>query len=44
MTVLRFWHKAGLQPPRVRGYLASPDPQFEAQAKDGSEQEFVETQ
>jgi transposase len=34
MTVMRVWHKAGLQPHRVRGYMASPDPQFEAKAKD----------
>src|SRR6267378_154844 len=34
MTVMRLWHKAGLQPHRVRGYMASPDPQFEAKAKD----------
>ncbi len=34
MTVMRIWHKAGLQPHRVRGYLASPDPDFEAKAKD----------
>jgi len=30
MTVMRVWHKAGLQPHRLRGYMASPDPQFEA--------------
>lgn len=34
MTVLRVWHKVGLQPHRVRGYMASPDPDFEAKAKD----------
>ena len=34
MTVMRLWHKAGLQPHRLRGYLASPDPEFEAKAKD----------
>src|SRR6266849_1751035 len=33
-TVMRLWHKAGLQPHRVRGYMASPDPDFEAKAKD----------
>jgi transposase len=33
-TVLRVWHKAGLQPHRVRRYRASPDPDFEAKAKD----------
>jgi len=34
MTVMRVWHKVGLQPHRVRGYMASPDPDFEAKAKD----------
>src|ERR1019366_3549479 len=34
VTVMRLWHKAGLQPHRVRSYMASPDPQFEAKAKD----------
>lgn len=34
MTVMRLWHKAGLQPHRLRGYMASPDPEFEAKAKD----------
>jgi hypothetical protein len=34
VTVMRFWHKAGWQPHRVRSYTASPDPQFEAKAKD----------
>jgi transposase len=33
-TVMRVWHKAGLQPHRVRRYMASPDPDFEAKAKD----------
>src|SRR5712692_4530054 len=33
-TVMRLWHKAGWQPHRVRGYMASPDPEFEAKAKD----------
>src|SRR5262249_1787057 len=34
MTVMRVWHQAGLQPHRLRGYMTSPDPQFEAKAKD----------
>jgi transposase len=34
MTVMRLWHKAGLQPHRLRSYMASPDPDFEAKAKD----------
>ncbi len=34
VTVMRVWHKAGLQPHRLRRYLASPDPEFEAKAKD----------
>jgi len=34
MTVMRLWHRAGWQPHRVRGYMASPDPHFEAKAKD----------
>ena len=34
VTVMRVWHKAGLQPHRVRRYMASPDPDFEAKAKD----------
>lgn len=34
VTVMRLWHKAGLQPHRVRSYMASPDPEFEAKAKD----------
>ncbi|MGH9683514.1 MAG: IS630 family transposase, partial [Candidatus Acidiferrales bacterium] len=34
MTVMRLWHKTGLQPHGLQGYMASPDPQFEAQAKD----------
>ena len=34
VTVMRLWHKAGWQPQRLRGYRASPDPQFEAKAKD----------
>ncbi len=33
-TVMRVWHKAGLQPHRLRRYMASPDPDFEAKAKD----------
>jgi hypothetical protein len=28
VTVMRLWHKAGLQRHRVRSYMASPDPQF----------------
>jgi transposase len=34
VTVMRVWHKAGLQPHRLQRYLASPDPGFEAKAKD----------
>src|SRR5215469_11725850 len=34
VTVMRVWHKAGLQPHRLRRYMASPDPHFEAKAKD----------
>jgi transposase len=34
VTVMRVWHKAGLQPHRLRRYKASPDPDFEAKAKD----------
>ena len=30
VTVMRFWHQAGWQLHRLRGYMASPDPQFEA--------------
>lgn len=33
VTVMRVWHKAGLQPHRLRRYMASPDPNFEAKAK-----------
>lgn len=33
-TVMRVWHQAGLQPHRWRRYMASPDPHFEAKAKD----------
>lgn len=33
VTVLRVWHKAGLQPHRLRRYMASPA-DFEAKAKD----------
>src|SRR5579863_9687514 len=36
-TVMRVWHKAGLQPHRLQRYLASPDPNFEAKAKAVSE-------
>ena len=35
VTIMRVWHKAGLQPHRLRRYMASPDPNFEAKAKDG---------
>ena len=34
VTVMRVWHKAGLQPHRLRRYMASPDPNFAAKAKD----------
>ena len=34
VTVLRVWHKAGLQPHRLRRYMTSPDPNFESKAKD----------
>lgn len=34
VTVMRVWHKAGLQPHRLRRYMASPDPDFAAKAKD----------
>jgi len=34
VTVMRVWHKAGLQPHRLRRYLASPDPDFERKAKE----------
>ena len=34
VTVMRVWHKAGLQPHRLQRYMASPDPGFEAKAKD----------
>jgi transposase len=34
VTVMRVWHKVGLQPHRLKRYMASPDPQFEAKAKD----------
>ncbi len=34
VTVMRLCHRAGLQPHRVRGYMASPHPQFEVKAKD----------
>jgi len=33
-TVMRVWHKAGLQPHRLRHYMASPDPDFAAKAKE----------
>ncbi len=32
-TVMRVWHKAGLQPHRLQRYMASPDAHFEAKAK-----------
>jgi transposase len=34
VTVMRVWHKVGLQPHRLKHYMASPDPHFEAKAKD----------
>jgi hypothetical protein len=34
VTVMRVWHKAGLQPHRLRRYMASPDPDFEAKTKE----------
>ena len=34
MRVARVWAKAGLQPHRVRSYMASNDPQFEQKAAD----------
>ena len=34
VTVMRVWHKAGLQPHRLKRYMASPDPDFETKAKD----------
>jgi transposase len=34
VTVMRLWHKVGLQPHRLQRYMASPDPDFEAKAKD----------
>jgi Homeodomain-like domain len=36
VTVMRLWHKvgSGLQPHRLKRYMASPDPDFEAKAKD----------
>jgi len=34
VTVMRIWHKVGLQPHRLERYMASPDPDFEAKAKD----------
>lgn len=34
MRVARVWAKAGLQPHRVRSYMASDDPQFEQKAAD----------
>jgi len=34
VTVMRVWHKVGLQPQRLKRYMASPDPQFETKAKD----------
>lgn len=34
VTVMRVWHKVGLQPHRLKRYMASPDPHFEAKAKD----------
>lgn len=34
MTVMRVWHKVGVQPHRLRRYMASPDPDFETKAKE----------
>lgn len=34
VTVLRVWHKLGVQPHRLRHYMASPDPDFERKAKE----------
>lgn len=34
VTVMRVWHKVGLQPHRLKRYMSSPDPDFEAKAKD----------
>ena len=34
MRVARVWAKAGLQPQRLRGYVASDDPDFETKAAD----------
>jgi hypothetical protein len=34
VTVMRVWHKAGLQPHRLQRYMASPGPDFEVKAKD----------
>lgn len=34
VTVMRVWHQAGLQPHRLRQFMASPDPDFEAKAKE----------
>lgn len=34
VTVTRVWRQAGLQPHRLKRYMASPDPNFEAKAKD----------
>jgi transposase len=34
VTVMRVWHKAGLQPHRLAHYMASPDPDFERKAKE----------
>ncbi|MBZ5514510.1 MAG: helix-turn-helix domain-containing protein [Acidobacteriia bacterium] len=33
-TVVRGWHRVGLQPHRLRRYMATPDLGFEAKAKD----------
>lgn len=33
-TVMRVWRRSGLQPHRLRRYMASPDPDFEAKAKE----------
>jgi transposase len=34
MRIVRIWAKAGLKPHRVRGYMASDDPDFEKKAAD----------
>jgi hypothetical protein len=34
VTVMRSWHKVGVQPHRLKRYLTGPDPDFEARAKE----------